>query len=231
MQELSDAEIARLEAMSICEKRVKAEGFAKIAGVDEAGRGPLAGPVVAAVCILPEGTLIESLNDSKQLLPEQREEIYEKIVSLPGVQFAVAKASVAEIDRYNILKATFLAMRRAVKTLSEPPDYLLIDGNRLPEFEIPTEALIEGDARSISVAAASILAKVTRDRIMRACDAKWPNYGFKRHKGYATPEHFEALKQWGISPIHRKSFEPMKSLLSGIQIDFLDYSVQNAYDS
>lgn len=228
MQDLS--EIARLEAMSVCEKRVRAEGFVRIAGVDEAGRGPLAGPVVAAVCILPEGALFESLNDSKQLSPEQREGLYEKIVSFPGVQFGVAKASVAEIDQYNILRATLLAMQRAIKVLVEPPDYLLIDGNRLPESEIPTEALVFGDARSISIAAASILAKVTRDRLMCELDAKWPSYGFKRHKGYATPEHFKALKQWGVCPIHRKSFEPVKSLLSGIQFDFLDSSVQNLYD-
>lgn len=221
MQDLSD-EIARLQTMSLCEKRIKAEGFARVAGVDEAGRGPLAGPVFAAVCILPEDAFFEGLNDSKQLLPEQREDLYEKITAFPGVQFAIAKASVAEIDRHNILKATFLAMRRAVKALAESPDYLLIDGNRLPAFEIPTEALVDGDAKSVSIAAASVLAKVMRDRLMRELDEKWPHYGFKRHKGYATPEHFEALKQWGPCPIHRRSFEPVKSMLSSSQMDLIE---------
>ena len=208
---MQDKERSRLEAMRVCEERLKREGFSRIAGVDEAGRGPLAGPVVAAACILPEGALFEKLNDSKQVSSPHRQILFAQIASFPGVYYGIGMASVAEIDRYNILRATFLAMRRAVAKLPEAPDYLLIDGNQIPSFEAPAEALVEGDGRSISIAAASILAKVTRDRMMEKFDRKWPQYGFKEHKGYGTERHREALAKWGPCPLHRKSFEPVKS--------------------
>jgi ribonuclease HII len=216
-----DEELSRLDAMSVWEKKLKADGFLRVAGVDEAGRGPLAGPVVAAACILPEGALFENLNDSKQLSADQRETLFAKIVAFPGIQFGIGKASVGEIDRYNILKATFLAMRRAVAELATAPDFLLIDGNRTPSFEVPTEAVVEGDAKSISIAAASVLAKVTRDRLMVELDAKWPQYGFKRHKGYGTAQHLEAIRVHGPCPIHRKTFDPIKSYFQVQQISLL----------
>ena len=214
MQEFSDSERLRLEAMTLCERRLKSEGFTRVAGVDEAGRGPLAGPVVAAACILPEGTLFENLNDSKQLTPEQREILFAQIIACPHLIYGIGIIDVKTIDRVNILQATFLAMRQAVAALSIPPDYLLIDGSQLPHFEIPTEALIQGDGLSLSIAAASIIAKVTRDRLMIDLDAKYPKYGFKQHKGYATEQHLEAIRQHGHCPIHRKSFDPVKSMLT-----------------
>lgn len=197
--------------MSRYENRLRKRGYCRIAGVDEAGRGPLAGPVYAAACILPAACLFAGLNDSKQIAPELRETLFDQITHAPGIAFGIAFASVEEIDRYNILQATFLAMRRAVQALPHPPDFLLIDGNRLPATEIPAEAIVQGDALSVSIAAASILAKVTRDRVMDAFDQQWPEYGFKQHKGYGTPEHLKALRLHGPCPIHRTSFEPIKS--------------------
>ncbi len=200
--------------MSLFEKRLRAEGFLNIAGIDEAGRGPLAGPVVAAACILPENSLFEHLNDSKQLTPEEREILFTQITSFPGVIFGIGIMDVETIDRVNILQATFLAMRKALESLELQPDYLLIDGNQLPHFEIPKEAIVEGDSLSISIAAASIIAKVTRDRLMVELDAQYPGYGFKKHKGYATDQHLEAIALHGPCAIHRKSFNPVKSMLN-----------------
>lgn len=202
---------ARFSTMSIHEKRIYAQGFQKIAGIDEAGRGPLAGPVVAAACILPRGTYFANLNDSKQVSPEQREILYKKLNEAKGVLFGIGEASVLEIDQMNILQATFLAMQRAVQALPSPPDYLLIDGNLSPYFNIQKETLVEGDSLSISIAAASILAKVFRDRLMEKMDEAWPMYGFKKHKGYGTKEHMEALEKWGPCPHHRMTFNPLKS--------------------
>ena len=204
---LSIDEIARLEAMSVCEKRLRREGFVRIAGVDEAGRGPLAGPVVAAACILPEGALFASLNDSKQLQAGQREMLFAQITAFPGIQYGIGKASVAEIDRYNILKATFLAMRRAVAELPVFPDYLLIDGNSFKsDLPYSYKTIIRGDDSCLSVACASIIAKVTRDRILNTYDQIFPQYGFKHHKGYPTREHKAAIKKFGLSLIHRRTF-------------------------
>lgn len=203
-------ETVRFEAMSVCEKRLRQEGFCHIAGIDEAGRGPLAGPVVAAACILPEGFFLEHLNDSKQLTAKKREWLFSQITTHPSVIYALGMVDEKTIDQINILQATFLAMKKAVQALSTTPDYLLIDGNQIPHFEIPSEALIEGDGRSISIAAASILAKVTRDRIMIELDAQYPQYGFKQHKGYGTQQHLTALRVFGPSPIHRTSFAPIK---------------------
>ncbi len=190
-----------------------------IAGVDEAGRGPLAGPVVAAACILPPSFLLEDLNDSKQLSAAKREDLYQALTKDSEVVYGIGIVEADEIDRINILQATFLAMQQAISALSVSPDYLLIDGNQLPKLSIPAIALIEGDARSISIAAASILAKVTRDRILDQFDQEFPLYGFKKHKGYATLEHRQAIERHGPCRIHRKSFEPIKSLLEPTLFD------------
>ena len=217
MEQVYQSELSRLKAMTFCETRLKREGFNLIAGVDEAGRGPLAGPVVAAACILPKGALFENLNDSKKLSAQQREKLYVQITSHPDLIYGVGIIDVETIDRINILQATFLAMQRAVESLKIAPDYILIDGNQLPHFKIPTESLVAGDALSVSIAAASILAKVTRDRIMLEFDGKYPKYGFKRHKGYATTQHVEAIKAHGPCPIHRRSFDPVRSMETSSQ--------------
>jgi ribonuclease HII len=223
MREISDEERERLARMSLCEQRLKAEGFVRIAGIDEAGRGPLAGPVVAAACHLPEGALFAHLNDSKQLDPAQREILFTEITTYPNVIYGIGIMEVETIDRINILQATLLAMRKAVQAMPLAPDYLLIDGNQLPHFDIPTESLVQGDALSISIAAASILAKVTRDRIMEKMDRKWPQYGFKQHKGYATEQHLQAIQSHGPCPFHRRSFDPIRSLLNPppVQLDLI----------
>ncbi len=179
----------------------------RIAGVDEAGRGPLAGPVVSAACILHDSFLFQDLNDSKQLTPKERERLYTEISGHPGVCYGIGICDADVIDQINILQATLLSMQRAVAALPVCPDYLLVDGNRLPVFSQPAEAIIGGDGRSVSIAAASVLAKVTRDRMMDEFDARWPMYGFKRHKGYGTAAHLNALREFGPSPIHRKSFK------------------------
>ena len=185
---------------------VRAEGFATICGVDEAGRGQLAGPVTAAAVILPPGVDIEGLNDSKKLSEAKREKLYD-VIRQTAVSCCVASASVEEIEQYNILQATFLAMRRAVEGLSCVPDLALIDGNRLPVgLTVPARTIVKGDGRSASIAAASILAKVTRDRYMKQQDALYPGYGFAVHKGYGTKAHYAALAEQGPSPIHRMSF-------------------------
>lgn len=214
MNELSQAEIERLQKMSLSEQRLKKEGFTRIAGVDEAGRGPLAGPVVAVACILPEETYFENLNDSKQLTPEQREELYSQIIACPDLMYGIGIMDVETIDSVNILQATFLAMRAAIESLEDQPDYALIDGSQIPLLEFPTEFVVGGDAKSISIAVASILAKVTRDRIMIENDAKYPQYGFKSNKGYATDFHMKAIYKFGPCLIHRKTFDPVKSILN-----------------
>ncbi len=174
-------------------------------GVDEAGRGPLAGDVYAAAVILDMNNPIEGLNDSKKLSEKKREELYDEIVE-KAVAFSVATASVKEIDEFNILNATFLAMKRAVEGLSKKPDFALIDGNKNPDVSVPSRCLIKGDATSASIAAASILAKVTRDRYMAEIDKMYPEYLFAKHKGYGTELHYEMLDKYGVSPVHRMSF-------------------------
>lgn len=199
--------MSRFQAMSSYEKKLALQGFKKIAGIDEAGRGPLAGPVVAASCILPKGAIFKELNDSKQLSPAKREKLFEEITKHPEALFGIGSCSVEEIDQLNILQATFLAMQRAVQNMPQIPDYILIDGNQMPFFSIPSMTIVEGDCKSVSIAAASIIAKVTRDRWMDEFDLKWPQYGFKQHKGYGTKAHKSALAQWGPCPIHRKTFK------------------------
>ena len=176
-----------------------------ICGVDEAGRGPLAGPVYAAAVILPRGLVIEGLNDSKKLTEKRREALYDVIVE-QAVAYGIGSADEKEIDEINILQATFLAMRRAIAQLSVRPDLALIDGNRDSDFGVPAETVIGGDGKSANIAAASILAKVTRDRVMLDYAKQYPQYGFDVHKGYGTKRHYEALREYGPCPIHRQSF-------------------------
>lgn len=187
------------------EARAAANGFTAVCGVDEAGRGPLAGPVCAAAVILPQGLVIEGLNDSKKLSEKKREMLYDKVTE-KALAWSVAFASEAEIDEINILQATFLAMKRAVEGLGIKADYALIDGNRMPPLEINGETVIKGDSLSMSIAAASIIAKVTRDRLMLEIDKEYPQYLFSQHKGYGTALHYEMLEKHGISPVHRRSF-------------------------
>lgn len=176
-----------------------------ICGVDEAGRGPLAGDVYAAAVILNDSVLINYLNDSKKISEKRRELLYDEVIEKADA-YCVATASVEEIDELNILQATMLAMKRAVSGLGVSPDLALIDGNRLPELECESRFVIHGDAVSASIAAASILAKVSRDRYMRELDSKYPQYCFSQHKGYGTKLHYEKLEEFGISDVHRKTF-------------------------
>lgn len=186
------------------ENEAKAKGYKLICGVDEAGRGPLAGPVFAAAVILPDGKIIEGVNDSKKLSEKKREELYDKIID-EAYDFSIASASEKEIDELNILNATYLAMKRAVEGL-KTADYALIDGNRMPPLNIAAETVIKGDAKSASIAAASILAKVTRDRVMLELANEYPEYQFEKHKGYGTKLHYEMLDKYGPCPIHRQTF-------------------------
>ena len=188
------------------ETRLREQGYVAVCGVDEAGRGPLAGPVYAAAVILPADCAIEGLNDSKKLSEKKREALFD-VIRTQAVAYAVASASVEEIEEHNILQATFLAMNRAIAALAPAADFALVDGNRVPKgLTLPCETLVGGDAKSCSIAAASILAKVSRDRYIREMDAVYPQYGFARHKGYGTKEHIEAIRTFGPCPIHRMSF-------------------------
>ena len=181
------------------------KGFQYVCGIDEAGRGPLCGPVFAAACILPDGLVLEGLNDSKKLTPKKREKLFDLICE-NAIAYCIASASVEEIDELNILEADLLAMRRAIDGLSTKADFALIDGNIARDFQIPARAIIGGDAKSPSIAAASILAKVARDRDCIELDAQYPQYGIAKHKGYGTKQHMDALRTYGPSPIHRKQF-------------------------
>lgn len=187
----------------------------RICGIDEAGRGPLAGPVVAAAVILDPDRRINGLRDSKVLSPERREELAMRIRQR-AIAFAVAEASVDEIDRLNILQATLLAMRRAVDALQVPAEYALVDGNQMPRLAIPGRALISGDALEPAISAASILAKTARDAMMRAFDIRHPGYGFAQHMGYGTPEHLGCLQRLGPCELHRRSFSPVRGLIDGV---------------
>lgn len=187
------------------EKEILASGYQSICGVDEAGRGPLCGPVVAAACILPLDCEIEGLNDSKKLTEKKRELLFD-IITEKAVSFSIAYASVEEINTLNILEATLLAMRRAIDGLEIQADFALIDGNVGRDFQLPVRTVIHGDALSPSIAAASVLAKVTRDRMCIELDAQYPEYQILRHKGYGTKVHMDALRKYGPSPIHRTQF-------------------------
>ncbi len=187
------------------ERNAAQQGYTAVCGIDEAGRGPLAGPVYAAAVILPDGLEIPGLNDSKKLTEKKREALFDEICQ-KAIAYGIGCASEQEIDEINILQATYLAMRRAVEQLSVPADYALVDGNRMPPLAIPGETVVKGDAKSASIAAASILAKVSRDRVMLLMDPVYPQYQFAKHKGYGTKVHREALLTYGPCPIHRKTF-------------------------
>ena len=187
------------------EEQKRSEGFCAVCGIDEAGRGPLAGPVVAAAVILAPGTQLPGVNDSKKLSEKKREQLFDYIRE-NALAYGIGEASEQEIDEINILNATFLAMKRAVQALQTPADFALVDGNRIAGLDIPAECVIGGDGKVLSIAAASILAKVTRDRYMRQMAEKYPYYGFEKHKGYGTKAHYAAIEQHGICPLHRKTF-------------------------
>lgn len=194
-----------LENMWQIEDSFYAQGYQVICGVDEAGRGPLAGPVCAAAVILPKHLEIPGLTDSKKLTDKKRRELF-PLIQEQAVSYGIGLASQEEIDEINILQATFLAMERALSQLNVRPDMVLIDGNREREFGVPVQTVIKGDSLSANIAAASILAKVTRDNLMMELAQQYPQYGFEIHKGYGTKAHYEALRQYGASPIHRRSF-------------------------
>ena len=195
----------RVQAMWEIEHEKNKEGYKLIAGVDEAGRGPLAGPVCVAAVILPNDVYLEKINDSKKLTDKQKDKLYDEIIQ-KAVSYSIVMVSHEEIDKLNILNATFKGMCDAVGNLSVAPDYVLIDGNNIKGMSLPHECVVKGDSKSISIAAASILAKVSRDRYMTEMDKIYPQYDFKKHKGYPTKYHYELLKRFGASPIHRKSF-------------------------
>lgn len=184
----------------------------RLAGVDEVGRGPLAGDVITAAVILPAEHSIVGLNDSKALSAHQRQSLYKEIIQ-QAICYSVARATVEEIDCYNILQSTLMAMRRAVTGLKIQPDYVAVDGNRLPRWEYAAEAIVKGDGRVEAISAASIIAKVVRDAEMVDFDTKYPGYGFSKNKGYGTAQHLEALKRLGASPIHRRTFSPVSDNL------------------
>lgn len=187
------------------EQSLRAQGYTVICGVDEAGRGPLAGDVFAAAVVLPETYDLPGLADSKKLTPKRRELLFE-LITKQAVAWAIASASVEEIDRLNILQASLLAMHRAVAALAVPADYALVDGNKLPTLDVPAEHVVKGDSLCASIAAASVLAKVARDRHMAALDKLHPGYGLAQHKGYPTQAHYAALAELGASAVHRRSF-------------------------
>ncbi len=205
-----EEEQARLEAMFEIEKQKKSNGYNLVCGVDEAGRGPLAGPVYAAAVILPEDVCIPGLNDSKKLSEKRREELFD-IITEKAIAYSIASVDEKRIDEINILNATFEAMNTAVNNLTVKPDYVLIDGNRIKGMTIPHETVVKGDAKSASIAAASILAKVSRDRFITEMAEKYPQYGFEKHKGYGTAVHNEAILKYGPCEIHRRTF--LKKLL------------------
>ncbi len=187
------------------EGEAREQGYTAVCGVDEAGRGPLAGPVCAAAVILPAGLVIEGVNDSKKLSEKKREELF-PVICEKALAYGIGWADEREIDEINILQATYRAMKRAVESLPLTADYALIDGNRMPPLAIPGTTIVKGDALSMSIAAASILAKVSRDRVMVQFSREYPQYGFEQHKGYGTAAHVQALREYGPCPLHRQSF-------------------------
>lgn len=187
------------------ERRAQEQGLGPVCGIDEAGRGPLAGPVCAAAVILPLDCHIDGLNDSKKLTEKKREALF-PLIQEKALAWGIGWASAEEIDAINILQATFLAMKRAVEQLSVQPGWALVDGNRMPPLDVPGETVVNGDAQCASIAAASILAKVSRDRLLEEWDTLYPEYGFAKHKGYGTKAHYDAILRHGVLPIHRKSF-------------------------
>lgn len=207
-----EQELLRQQNMMETEKRLWQQGYEMIAGVDEAGRGPLAGPVYAAAVILPKDIRLDGINDSKKLSPKKRDELYDEIIK-KAIAYSVCAVPEDVIDEINILNATHLAMNNAVSDLQTKPQYVIIDGNSIKGMELPHETIVKGDAKSISIAAASILAKVSRDRYITKMAELYPEYHFEKHKGYGTKEHTDAILKYGMCPIHRKTF--LKKLLGG----------------
>lgn len=214
-------ETIRLKKLCTIEQEVHAQGFEIIAGVDEVGRGPLAGPVVAAACVLPEGFVLRGINDSKKLTEEQRFALYQELISQSGIDYAIGVVEAAEIDLLNIHRASQEAMVRAIGRLKKAPSYLLVDGPHTPPIDIPASGIIDGDAKVQAIAAASVIAKVTRDHIMIGYHDLYPGYGFKDHKGYGTSKHLEAINRLGPSPIHRMSFGLLKGEKNAAEHDSL----------
>jgi ribonuclease HII len=203
------------------EKKAYKNGARVVAGIDEAGRGPLAGPVVAAAAILPPKFRHKTLTDSKQLTEQQRNDIYAELTANPEFHWAVGVSDVDVIDHYNILRATWRAMQLALDALTVRPDHVLVDGVRVPLIGVTQTAIVKGDAKSFSIAAASVIAKVTRDRMMLTIHEQFPQYNFAQHKGYGTPEHLAALGRYGPSPVHRKSFAPVREAIEPVQVEFV----------
>lgn len=199
------------------ETEARDNGYTAIAGVDEVGRGPIAGPVVAAAVILPtlDEASVPGVNDSKTLSARRREELAIELRNLPGIRIGLGVVEAPEIDRLNILQATYAAMRTALEQLSPPPDFALVDGNPVPDLPVPSTSIVRGDGRSASIAAASIIAKVTRDRVMSDYDKIYEGYQFSEHKGYGTRRHLEALRSLGPTEIHRRSFAPVSRIING----------------
>lgn len=202
---MKEKELERLQSMLLIEKSLNEQDYHFVCGVDEAGRGPLCGPVVAAAVILPEGECIEGVNDSKKLSEKKREKLYDDIIQ-KALAVGIGIADVAQIEEMNILNATKFAMKQAIQNLAVTPDYVLIDGNQMIDISIPASTVVSGDAKSESIAAASIIAKVTRDRMLIEWDKEYPEYGFAKHKGYGTKMHREAIQKYGLTPLHRPSF-------------------------
>lgn len=202
---MKEQELNRLKNMLEIEDKLYSEGYNFVCGVDEAGRGPLCGPVVAAAVILPKDEYIEGVNDSKKLTEKKREKLYDDIM-MKAVAASIGISDVDVIEKVNILNATKLAMKQAIEKLSIKPDYVLIDGNQMIDINIKAETVVSGDAKSESIAAASIIAKVTRDRMLIEFDKKYPEYGFAKHKGYGTKSHIETIQKYGLTDIHRPSF-------------------------
>ena len=202
---MKEKEEERLQGMLEIEDNLYSKGYKFVCGVDEAGRGPLCGPVVAAAVILREDDKIEGVNDSKKLSEKKREEVYERIME-KALAVGVGMSDVDVIEEVNILNATKMAMKQAIDNLKQQPDYVLIDGNQMINIDIEGETVVHGDAKSESIAAASIVAKVTRDRMLIEWDKEYPEYGFAKHKGYGTKAHVEAIGKYGLTPIHRPSF-------------------------
>lgn len=217
-KEKNRSEGQRLRHLLRFEVELWTQGMERVAGVDEAGMAPLAGPVVAAAAILPKNYRLKGLDDSKKILDEERREELAVAIKRDALAWAVGMAEVEEIDRINIYHAGLQAMRRAVQGLAQTPEYALVDARTIPECPCPQKGIIHGDALSLSIAAASILAKTTRDRLMAELDARYPGYGLAAHKGYPTPQHFQAIKEKGVLPIHRRSFGPVREALGLVPV-------------
>lgn len=211
----------KIKILQDCEEYIQAKQYRWVAGIDEAGRGPLAGPVVAAACILPPHFFSPGLRDSKLLSALQREVLYEEIRRQSHFIYDVGIVEAEEIDRINIFQATLQAMKEAINKLKQTPDYVLVDGQHIPSLQMPAQAFIKGDRFLPPIMAAAIIAKVTRDRLMDCYHINWPEYGFLEHKGYGTQQHLQALQKFGPCPIHRKTYKPVKDVIEKLKIHYI----------